>query len=633
MYLNLNFMIYKVGGGMEQIQEIKQKYGQSAEDIIADGLGLVKKGKKYRCPNNLAHKHGDRDPSMSWDSTAMQFYCFACGMKIDIYGYYREHLNYSHAEVMRELLGSLNYKDTAMQKSRDIFLEEYKKVVSITEESIKYINDRGINKETISHFKLGSYNGMIAFPYYRYESVVGYKIRKPLKNPGKPKMLSITGSKPYLFNIQNIEIHNPELIICEGEFDCMVIYQCGFSNVVSVGSGANSLTSMLEQAKGFLEKFESLIIVSDDDISGQEMDRKMVEMFGDKAKLIDKKLYTMKDINDEYLKYGKHKVMELIDSARFKIEGRRDLDKEPYRGLNQTRGNYVPTGIKSIDYALNDLAPKCVTLITGRSNGGKTTFVKQIIANAIDKGNKIYLMNGENDSEMLINELYQLVVGRNEEYYDWVKINKRKRKEPKPWVLEKLQEWHRNKFYIFNKGESKLKAIDELTNMLEIEIKFNKYDLVVIDNLMSILSVNASEKYEQQADFIQKLCDLSKIYNTHIILVLHPNKTYSKGSDMDFEQISGSSDIYNKADNIITVSREYDKVKINNNINGHVQVLKNRYYGELPKVDVFYEGSTGLLLEREKEGDIIAYTFNWQKQFREIEGLQEVIMLEGSEPF
>ena len=50
---------------------------------------------------------------------------------------------------------------------------------------------------------------------------------------------------------QNIEPGGDELILCEGEFDCMVIWQCGFKNVVSVGAGANSLKTLLEQAKGF----------------------------------------------------------------------------------------------------------------------------------------------------------------------------------------------------------------------------------------------------------------------------------------------------------------------------------------------------------------------------------------------
>ena len=63
---------------MDQIQEIKDRHGQQAENIIANGLNLMKVGKKYRCPNIYAHKHGDRNPSMSWDPNALQFYCFGC---------------------------------------------------------------------------------------------------------------------------------------------------------------------------------------------------------------------------------------------------------------------------------------------------------------------------------------------------------------------------------------------------------------------------------------------------------------------------------------------------------------------------------------------------------------------------
>lgn len=611
---------------MNQIQDIKEKYGQAAEDIIASGLNLKKSGKKYHCPNIYAHKNADRDPSMSWDTKALQFYCFGCGMKIDLYGYYKDHLNYTHKEIIKELLGQESHENTQIKKSRDNFLDESKKVTAINQECIDYIKLRGITEETIKRFMLGTYNGYIAFPYYKYEAVIGYKIRLPKKDPGKPKMKSITGSKPYLYNIQNVEI-GTELIICEGEFDCMIIDQCGFENVVSVGAGANSLNNLIEQAKDYLSKFEILIIVSDNDEAGQNMDQFFVEEFGDKVKLIDKKLYTRKDINEEYIKNGKKKIIEIIESARFKIEGRRDVDKTPYKGLTAKTGNYIPTGLNTIDYGLNDLAPGCTTLITGRSNGGKSTFVKQIVANAIDKGNKIYLMSGEGDQEIFLNELYQCVVGRNDKYFDLIKINKRFMKEPKKEVLEKLKKWHSKKLVLFNKGDSKLKTIDQLTNMLEYEIKINKYDLIVIDNLMSILSVQASEKYEQQADLMQRLCDLAGAYNTHIVLVLHPNKTYRKGEDMDFEQISGTSDLYNKSDNIITVIREYDESKIASGINGKIRVLKNRYFSDLPSIDTYFDKETGLLLERDEQGTVLAYSFNWDKDncMEAPEGAQFVI--------
>lgn len=596
---------------LDHIQEIKTRYGQEAEQIISNGLSLVRKGKKYHCPNIFSHRNGDKDPSMSWDPNALQFYCFGCGMKIDLYGYYREHLNYTHQEVVNELLGENDYKNTSIQKNRDIFTGEVNKVKAISQECIDYIKLRGITEDTIKKFNLGTYKGDIAFPYYRYKAVIGYKTRQPIKDPNKPKMKNITGSKPYFYNIQNTE-KSTELIICEGEFDTMVIDQCGYPNVVSVGAGANSLGTLIEQAKDYLNEFQTLIIVSDNDESGSNMDKFFVEEFGRKAKLIDKKLYKRKDINEEYILYGKEKIVELIESARFKIEGRRDLEKQPYKGLESKKGNYIPTGLYTIDYGLNDLVPGATTLITGRSNGGKSTLVRQIVANAIDKENKVYLMSGEGKPDIFLNEMYQSVIGRYDDYYNKIKINKRTRKEPKKHILEKLQKWHHKKLVMFNKGDSKLKTINELIGMLEIEIKINSYDLIVIDNLMSILSVQASEKYEQQADFMQRLSDLAKAYSTHVILVLHPNKTYKKGDEMDFEQISGTSDLYNKADNIITVIREYKEDEIAQGVNGKIAVLKNRYYSDLPRVKVHFDKETGLLLEIDEKSDqIVGYNFNW----------------------
>lgn len=614
---------------MDEINDIKRKYGQAAEQIIANGLSIESKGKKYRCPNSFAHKNGDRTPSMSWDPNALQFHCFGCGMNIDIYEYYRKHLNYTHQEVVRELLGNEDYKQTSMQKNRDKFQEESRKITPITNECIDYIKKRGLVEETITKFKLMSYDGRIAFPYFKYEMVIGYKTRKPTKNPGTPKMMSITGSKPYLFNAQNIEF-TEELIICEGEFDCMVIDQCGYSNVVSVGAGANSMNALLEQAADVLDKFSSLIIVSDNDEAGTNMDKLFLDKYKDKIKLIDKNLYTRNDINEEYVINGKDRIIEIIESARFKIEGRWDLDKKPYKRLELKTGKYIPTGISTIDYALNDLAPGLVTLVAGRANGGKTTFVKQVIANSVDKGNKVYVISGEGDKDTYVNELYKCVIGRNEKFYDDVRINKRYVKEPKPEVLKALQKWHKNKLVMFNKGESKLKNMDQLFTMIEYEIKINRHNLVVIDNLMSILSAQSSEKNEAQADFMQKCVNIAQAYRCHIILVLHPNKTYQKNSEMDFEQISGTSDLANKADNVIAVIREYREENLAQGINGKIAVIKNRYYPDLPKVDIHFEQETGLLLEiEEKTKAYEAYSFKWMQYldnthiFTEVESTEE----------
>ena len=612
---------------MNEIQEIKRKYGKSAENIISSGLGLQQKQNKYKCPNTSAHKHGDKNPSMSWDDNALQFHCFTCGMNIDLYGYYRNHLNYTHQEILRELLSETEHKKTTMEVKRGEFSKCLSAVTDVKSECIEYIKLRGISIETIEHFGIKSYNGMIAFPYVRYETITGYKLRKPIKNPGQPKMTSIPGSKPYLFNSHTINSRD-ELIICEGEFDCMAIYECGFKNVVSVGAGANSLASLIEQSKEFISSFDYIIVVSDNDDAGMNMDKLLVDEFKEKVKLIDKTLYSKNDINEELVLNGKEAVCKIIESGRFKIEGRRDLDKTPYKGIKTMSGKFIPTGIPSIDNAVNDLVPGRVSLLTGRSNGGKTTFTKQVIANAINLDNKVYVISGEGDQEVFVNEIYQCVIGRNQKYYDVVKINKKFHKEPKTDVLEALKEWHKGKLTLFNKGESNLKTTEQLFNMIEYEVKINRHNLVIIDNLMSILTAKAIEKNEAQADFMQRCVDLARCYQTHIILVLHPNKEYRKGCDMELEQISGTMDLANKADNTFVVIREYDEQNISLGINGRIAVIKNRYYPELPECNVYFDVETGVLAEI-KDGSCLAYKFNWEKYLPQFSPLREGWMQEA----
>jgi twinkle protein len=291
----------------------------------------------------------------------------------------------------------------------------------------------------------------------------------------------------------------------------------------------------------------------------------------------------------------------------------RDLDLKPYSGLKHMGSKHIPTGLPTIDYAINDLETGLVTLVGGRNNGGKTTFCNQVIANAIDKGYKVLIVNGEERQETIINKLYTSVIGRNDEHYDLIKVNKRFKKEPKDEIVSALKRWHENKLKIFTKTDSGLKTTEQLFALLKQEVKQTRTDLIVIDNLMSILtSISDNEKNGKQADFMQNCCDLAKEYNVHIILVLHPNKTYRKGEDMESEQLSGTSDLANKADNIITVIREYDEQAIQMGVNGRIQVVKNREFSDLPKVYVTFEESTGLLLEINEDG-LKQYDFGWEK--------------------
>ena len=594
-----------------QIQSIKESIGQTAEIIIAKGLCLVKVGKKYRCPNTALHKNGDKNPSMSWDQKLLQFHCFTCSEKYDIYRYYREARGMTHKEIMEQ--SGLAY-DTE-KKPKQMALNVDCVIGPLLQSQIEYLASRGLARETAEHFGLGNVKQNIAMPYLDDGRTTGIKIKN--LSSSSPKYFSAAGSSFGLFNKTSVS-GRTRLIITEGEFDCMTVFQCGFQDVVSVGTGANSLNDLLRTENGYLSGFESIIILSDNDEAGANMDKTFLKAWGYKVKLPNKDYYLgCKDMNEIFLKHGTEQIKIIVESTSLKIEGLRDLDAHPYNGIASIEGRYIPTGLASIDIAINDLAPGLVTLITGRSNAGKSVLVNQIAANAIDKGNRVLLIAGEGLQEIIINNIYRAVIGRDEALYSFNKINKRYFKEPKPEVLEALKSWHSGRLILFNKGDSKLKTTDELFDLLEHRIKTARSDLVIIDNLMSVLSIEkASEKLERQADFMQRCCDFAKSERIHIILVVHPNKTLIKGSNMDFEQISGTQDLANKADNIIGVKRNYNDQIMLEGADGEIEVLKNRYFPDLPKVKTHYDTETGALLEiSDTNGNYMAYTFKWREYF------------------
>ena len=594
------------------IQEIKEKIGVSAKGIIIQHLHLEQIGGKYRCPDKMAHRHGDRNPSMSWDNDHLQFKCFGCGKLLDIYSLYRHYLNYPHSEIVSELLGKERLEDTHMAKNRAAFQDQAMRFTPLTEAQINYLKARKLDEDTISYFKLQNHQGLLAFPYIKNGILIGAKTRKPEKHSEGPKYLSLPGSKPGLFNYDNTT-ENDELIICEGEIDCMIIHQAGFPNVVSVGAGANSLASLVEQHKEFFDCFESLIIFSDNDDAGSNMDEQFLNAFPKKTRLIDKTLMKRKDANEEYLYEGPSAIRLIIESAVEKIEGFFNPDTDT-TSLQEVfnRGRFIPTGLPKIDEALNDLAPGCTTLIAGRSNGGKSTFINQVVANAINTKNKVLLISGEDDKRILVSRIYKAVIGRDATLYDEVQINKKYIKIPKAETLKRIKHWHKDRLRLFMKGETSLRTTDQLFDIVSRRIKLDKYNLVVIDNLMSVLTVkSANEKNDAQADFMQKCCDIAKLYHCHIIIVLHPNKTFRKGDQMDFEQISGTSDLANKADNVLAIIREYDADQIKIGIDGYCEILKNRYYPDLKKVPLHYDIETGLLLEVDEDtGKCANYKFN-----------------------
>lgn len=600
---------------LDMIDSLITEYGDTAEQIIADGLGLDKKGNGYRCPNVHAHKHGDKNPSMGWVKGKNYFNCLGCGEKINIYTYFRNYLNFTFSEIMAR--GGI---ESAQQTRKTFLTNTNAEKGKLTPEQMAYIKSRGITEETAKHFKLVNMGGAIGLPYLKNGIPVGIKKRLLNDSAGR-KNISVTGSKFFWFN-HDSTTYGETLIVTEGEWDAMIVHQCGFPNVVSVGCGANAVKTLFEQSDEFLSKFNEIVLFTDRDKAGEEMDKAFLVEYQGKVATVSKDLYEgCKDANEVYLKHGEARIKTIIASGKVTFDGEWDLDSLPYEGLTTGDIKFIPTGISSLDFAVNMIQTKTVTLITGRSNAGKSTFVSQIMASAIDKGFKVYLAIGEGNKDKVINKFYTSLIGYDKRYYDTVMFNIRELKEPKQDVLAAIRRWHKGKLKMFVKSLSEYRNEEQLFQMLEYKLRTESFDMVILDNLMSLLTVSkASEKNELQARFVEKCHSLAVATNTAILLVLHPNKTYKKGEEMDFEQISGTGDISNKADTIINVIRLDEP---DGPVSSRVQVAKNRDYENLPTIDCTFDRETSTFAEV-KDGSVMTTCINgWRRFYQKSNEIRE----------
>jgi len=305
----------------------------------------------------------------------------------------------------------------------------------------------------------------------------------------------------------------------------------------------------------------------------------------------------------------------------------RNLGAEPYRAISIGDTKFIPTGIDSSDSITNDLMSRTITVITGQTEEGKSVIIHRTALNAIDKGYRVLIVDGEHNQDFLINKLYKMVIGSNVDYFDYKTFNKLKIKEPKPHILEMLQAWHGDKLWILSKkqlnNEIKKNYVTLLAYIDKI-VKANKIDLIVYDNMMSLVSSSAAEKNESQSEFIKAVIDMNEKYNAHSIVVTHIRKgTYERGEDVGIYNINGTSDIPGLADNIMIIRRNFKKHQGQKDgdigePDGWLGLRKVRANSTHKDIPLYYDKETDSLCEI-KNGSYVVKVYNWQKKGEQVE--------------
>jgi len=460
-------------------------------------------------------------------------------------------------------------------------------------------NERKISQATLIKMKISDTEeffpqieknqSCIEFNYFKNNELINIKYRTG------NKLFKLHKGSELIFYNYDMLIDNKEIIIVEGEIDCLSYIESGYDNCISVPAGANINKNNLQYLDSCIDLFdgiEKIYIATDNDIPGINLKNELSRRFGfEKCYNVDFK--DCKDANEYLIKYGKFELANTIKFAReFQIEGiYRVEDIEENLDVLWQKG--MQPGKKVLFNDLDSLITwekTKLAVITGIPGHGKTEFIDEIIErlNIIHKW-KFGIFSPESfplevHAGNIISKLTGKKFNRNfldiEEYY-----------EAKNYM---------NDNYYFIKPKDENFSLNNILDRAKILIKKYGIDGLIIDPWNRLehqigSSLSETNYISQQLD---KLTNFAQTYNVLIFLMAHPRKMAKKKGEDFYEvpnlyDINGSANFYNKCDYGLTVYRNYQKGENESTTEIYVQKVKIKNLGKIGFTNFAYNFDNG----------------------------------------
>lgn len=176
--------------------------------------------------------------------------------------------------------------------------------------SVSTVNRYGVLQDT---------DNTLYFPYYEKETLTAFKRKTEDK---QFKFIGNAGDS-LLFGMNCFSKGGKHLTITEGELDALAVYQMlgSKSAVISIKNGAQSALTDCKKHFEWIDSFETITLVFDNDDPGREATKKVAELFGNKARLFKHAA----DYKDGCDWLGDKQEMEFLNrwekAERYKPEG------------------------------------------------------------------------------------------------------------------------------------------------------------------------------------------------------------------------------------------------------------------------------------------------------------------------
>lgn len=329
----------------------------------------------------------------------------------------------------------------------------------------------------------------------------------------------------------------------------------------------------------------------------------------------DRKEYQRHEHKMQY--YSSQKKEPFVPKKEDSAKGKKWLAMTDVQYVDMSKLVAIPTGYKELDKKIIGLLMGDVTVLSGLSGSGKTSWIDCVVLNAVQRGYKVGIWSGELQDFRFQSWIDQISAGKNyvckkEGYENYYYAPKN--------IANQINKWLEGKLFLYNNnyGSKWQQLFADIKTLVENE----GTQLIVLDNLMALqIDSYDGDKYTQQTRFINDLKEYAKAKNIHVILVCHPRK---EGGFLRKESISGTADLTNLADSVIIIHRigkdfeqragEFfgkDKVIPYLKYNSVIEVCKNRSMGVIDLLVGMYFEVESRRLKNEISENIV---YGWQEQ-------------------
>ena len=524
-------------------------------------------------------RHQDKD-TFSINLKTGVFKCFRAGC--DYHGHF--------VELARDFDYDLGFGE------KRVYRKLPQKPVVVRDGAIEYMASRGISAEVCRRYELTTRTdnkNILVFPFYDDAGTlqfVKYRNMKFRKGIDKNKEWSEADTMPILFGMKQCNGFD-RLIITEGQIDSLSVAECGIENAVSVPTGATGFT-WLANCWDWIIKFREIVVFGDNEHGKITLADTLRARLPQTVKVVQRKDYLgEKDANAILLKYGKAAVVRAVDGAEIpRLENVKDLSTVQTVDINALPK--IKTNIPGIDRVIGGLVMGQVVLLTGKRGNGKSTFMSQLVCEALDQGENVFIYSGE-----LADYHFKRWIDFQLAGTDYIKSIQNVYGDFEYTISDdvtrKISDWYKGRAFIYDNnwipddgGE-----FESLPETIEKVIKQYGVRLVCIDNLMTAMETvqENDQLYLAQSNFVGKLKKIAVKYDVVVILVAHPRKTKL---EFDNDDVAGSADITNKADVVMS----YQRVENDDSCDSTLSITKNRLFGKYANkenaIKLFYSEKT-----------------------------------------